>query len=314
MPLTNFPNGVSSFGVPVFAAGEIPVTFGNYYYVSSVIGNAAYNGTDPSTPVATVMQAHAKCTAGNQDVIILLPGHAETLATAGAINLTKAGVQVIGVGCGSKQPQFTFGTAATTTILLAGANQRWSNTRLTAGFADVATAFVVSAADVTIDNNRFDESATDLNWLHCIKTSAVANAADGLQVLKNTENSVDAAALAFISILEATDRVVIADNYVTQASAADVGHFLIMGAFVMKHALIVRNVVNLTGDNNAQAVGVFMTGSSTTSTGVCAYNLVGQLDATSELFSTATLDFWHFENRMTGTIAKSGYVLPAIDS
>ena len=45
-----------------------------------------------------------------------------------------------------------------------------------------------------------------------------------------------------------------------------------------------------------------------------SFNFVSQLDATSELFDTATLDFGHFENRMTGTIAKSGYVLPAIDA
>ena len=81
MPLTNFPNGISSFGVPVTPSGlGIPVTFGTYYYVSSVTGSAANTGLDSSTPLATVMQAHAKCLAANGDVIVLLPGHAETVS------------------------------------------------------------------------------------------------------------------------------------------------------------------------------------------------------------------------------------------
>jgi len=45
-----------------------------------------------------------------------------------------------------------------------------------------------------------------------------------------------------------------------------------------------------------------------------AYNLVNNLDATTEIFDTATLDFGHFVNYMTGAIAKSGYLLPAADA
>ena len=70
----------------------------------------------------------------------------------------------------------------------------------------------------------------------------------------------------------------------------------------------------ITGDNNAQTVGLFATGSSTTSTGVMARNFCGSLDTTSELFDTAGLDFAHFENYHVGTIAKSGTILPAIES
>jgi hypothetical protein len=153
-----------------------------------------------------------------------------------------------------------------------------------------------------------------MNFLNVFRTGAVANCADGLTIVGNTRISIDAAALAFVSILEATDRLLIANNFDNQSSAADIGHFITMGAFVCLGARILGNILNLNGDNNAQTVGVFATGSSTTSTGTIAYNLIGHLDSTTELFDTATLDFQHFLNYSTAVIAKSGYLLPAADS
>jgi len=190
----------------------------------------------------------------------------------------------------------------------------FSNILFVGGFLNVATCFVTSAADIEISYNRFDDTATNLNWATCIKTSATANASDGLRIIGNTQWAIDADALAFISILEATDRLVVQGNYVTSASAADIGHFMILGAFDIKHALITDNILNLTGDNNAQAVGIFLTGSSSASNGVIARNYCGSLDTTGELFDTATLELHHFENYATGTVAKSGTILPAIEA
>lgn len=315
MGLTNFPHGITSFGVPVIGAGlDIPVTTGNYFYVSSGAGLSGNSGKSKDKPLATIAQALLKCTANKGDVILCMPGHAETITAAGGITINVAGVQVIGLGHGSLRPTITYTTAATGTLLMTAANCVLKNFILCANYADVAGAIVVSGTDCRIENCLFTEYTTDMNFLTCIKTGAVANCADGLTIINNTRISIDAAALAFISILEATNRLTVLDNYDNQSSAADVGHFIIMGAFVCLGALIARNMLNINGDNNAQTVGVFMTGSSTTSTGIVAYNLVNSLDATTELFDTATLDFGHFQNFMTGTIAKSGYVLPAIDS
>lgn len=315
MPLTHFPHGISSFGVPVIGAGQqIPCTTGNYFWVSSGTGIAGNSGKDQTKPLATIAQALLKCTASKADVIICMPGHAETITAAGGININVAGVQVVGLGHGSLSATITYTTADTGTLLMTAANCVLKNFRFTANYADVAAAIVVSAADCTIESCLFNEYATDMNFLTCIKTGAVANGADGLTVTNNSRISIDAAALAFISVLANTARLVVAGNFDNQSSAADVGHFIIMGTFVCLGARIIGNTLNLNGDNNAQTVGVFMTGSSSTSTGSVAHNLVNSLDATTELFDTATLDFGHFQNFMTGTIAKSGYVLPAIDA
>ena len=97
-------------------------TFGNIYYVSSVTGSASNDGTRPDKPMATVDQAIslAAVTANNDDVIILLPGHAETV-TATSIALDMAGLRIIGMGKGHKRATFTFGAAAAT-ITVTGAN------------------------------------------------------------------------------------------------------------------------------------------------------------------------------------------------
>lgn len=317
MPLTKFPRGVSSFGTPIFgAATTIPVSFGNYFYVRSTTGSnsAGSNGSDPSVPFATIDYAIGQCAANNDDVIVVLPGHAETISVASGIAVDIAGITIVGLGNGNRRPIITMDTATTTTIAVSAANCVVKNLIITANFADIATAIIVSAANCRLEKLEFRETAVDMNFFNVVRTNATNNAADGLEVIGCRRVSIDAAALAFVSILANENRVIINDNIDTQASAADVGHFLIMGAFVCLDMWVVGNIVNLTGDNNAQTVGVFATGSSITSTGIVAYNLVSQLDATTELFDTATLDFGHFQNFMTGTIAQSGYVLPAIDA
>ena len=315
MGLTNFPHGITSFGVPVIGATNmIPVTTGSYFWVDSNTGLSGNTGKDKTKPLATIAQALLKCMANKGDVIVCMPGHAETITAAGGITINVAGVQIIGLGEGSLRPTITYTTAATGTLLMTAANCKLKNFILRANFADVAGAIVVSGTDCSIEDCLFSEAAINMNFLTCVKTGAVANGADGLKIIRNERISIDAAALAFVSILEATNRLVIADNFDNQSSAADIGHFIILGAFTVLGARIVKNVLNLNGDNSAQTVGVFMTGSSTNCTGIVAYNLVNNLDATTEIFDTATLDFGHFVNYMTGAIAKSGYLLPAADA
>lgn len=314
MGLTNFPNGITSFGVPVMGSGsQVPFTLGSYFFVNSATGVDSTANGSKDKPFATIDYAIGRCTAGAFDVILVAPSHAESITTAGAITLDVAGVTIIGLGKGLARPTISLGAAAAS-VVISAANCSVKNIIFTANFADVATCFTVSGKDARIEECLFNEAGTDLNWLSCVLTSTTDNAADGLSVVNCERVSIDAAALAFISILGNCNRLYVAGNFDSQSSAANVGHFIIMAAKVCLSARIIGNILNLNGDNNAQTVGVFMTGSSTTSTGTVAYNLVNQLDATSELFDTATLDFGHFENRMTGTIAASGYVLPAIDS
>ena len=98
MALTNFPNGITSFGVPVIGGvGGIPFT-GNYYFVDPANGADGNEGS-VELPLATLDGALDKCTAGNNDVVILIGDGATTNTARLSATLTwdKNATHLIGI-------------------------------------------------------------------------------------------------------------------------------------------------------------------------------------------------------------------------
>ena len=109
MSLTNFPNGASSFGIPVLGGAAIPFT-GTYFFVDAV--NGSNQGTSNGSAFASVYKAYSMCTSGNNDVIFII-GNGGTTATqrlslanaqavdstvsAGTLVLNKNAVHIIGI-------------------------------------------------------------------------------------------------------------------------------------------------------------------------------------------------------------------------
>lgn len=90
MPLTNFPNGLSSFGIPVLGGTSVPFT-GKYFFVNPLNGSDGNTGLSPQKAFKTIYKAYAACTSGNNDVIFLI-GNGGTTATA---RLSKALAQSV---------------------------------------------------------------------------------------------------------------------------------------------------------------------------------------------------------------------------
>ena len=69
---TNFPNGITSLGIPTFGVGALPPYTGNYFFVeeSTTPGVLAGQGT-AQQPYNTLQQALAQCKSGNNDVVFL---------------------------------------------------------------------------------------------------------------------------------------------------------------------------------------------------------------------------------------------------
>lgn len=288
-------------------------TFGNIFYVSSVTGSSANPGTSVEKPMATVDQAIslAAVTANNDDVIVILPGHTETV-TSTSIALDVAGLRIIGMGKGLKRPTFTFSTAAAT-ITVSAANCSWENCHFVGNFDNVAAAFTLGAAkDFSLLNNTFDDNSAVLHFLSILVTGTTDNGADGLTIVGNRWQGLALAPNAFISILAAEKRVLISDNDVFMDATNDVGHFLTLSSKIMTGIRLLRNTLQVVGATNA-SVGIFMTGSGTTSTGLMAYNLVSSLDTTTELIITAGTGITQFENYYTGTADASGKLWPVVD-
>ena len=120
MGLTNFPNGITSFGVPVIGgSGLIPATTGTYFFVSSGTGSNSHSGKNPAEALATIDYAIGKCTDSKGDVIVVMPGHAETISAAGGITADVAGITIIGLGNGGLRPIITFSGTASTFVISA---------------------------------------------------------------------------------------------------------------------------------------------------------------------------------------------------
>lgn len=110
--LTNFPFGVSSFGVPVLGGiAGIPFT-GNYWFVDPVNGLDGNSGNSPERAVQTLYRAHQLATAGNNDVVVLIGNGSSTgtarlslanaqavdsTATTGTLNWTKNATHLVGI-------------------------------------------------------------------------------------------------------------------------------------------------------------------------------------------------------------------------
>lgn len=314
MPLTKITlhNGALFNSSQAFLGADSLFTTGTVFFVNSVTGSNDNNGTDPSTPKGTIQGAVSASTANKGDKIICMPGHAETV-TATSINISKAGVSVICIGTGLERPTFTYGAAAAT-ITVSAANCGFVGGVLVANFVNVVSAFTVGAGkDFKCLSNTFIDTSSILNFLSQVVTGSVDNDADGLEFSGNNVYSLPATANAVVSILAAEKRVIIADNFANKAATNDAGQFITLAAKIVTGIQISRNRLIVVGASGA-LVGIFLTGSGSTSTGVLENNYVASLDATTELIMTASTGLRTFENYYQGVADKNGKLFPVVNA
>jgi hypothetical protein len=95
MGLTNFPNGISSFGVPVMGGGGIPAVPGNIFFVDYTKGSDGNSGKSVSRPFKTVAKAYDACVTNNNDVVCLM-GNASHVLTE-MLTVAKNRVHFVGI-------------------------------------------------------------------------------------------------------------------------------------------------------------------------------------------------------------------------
>lgn len=310
MTTTNFPNGIASFGMPVLGSGfGIPPTTGSVFFVHSGTGANGNPGDDPSAPLATIDYAIGKCTANKADLIIVMPGHAETLSGAGAIAADVAGISIIGLGNGTNRPVLTLHTAATT-IAVSAANITFSNLVVATDVDAVVKIFNVTAANCTINAVDFKDTA-NCAPLSFVTTSA---AADGLVV----QNCVWVQTLAYATATQEWLKIVGADGFVCRNNIAFISGFptgnpangFIVGATTASLGVtITDNVITC----NSGGTGDVAISLLATSTGFVARNVVGSAK-TAIAGSVALASAFGAENYAVNTANKSGILDPVADT
>lgn len=166
MSITNFPNGIGSFGVPVMPGSGGPIFTGNAFFVSAT-GADGNDGASPSSPMATLYGALSRCVSGNNDVIYLIGNGAasgsarvslagaqaiNSAATGGALLWNKNATHLVGIASGSNNSRariapptgvYTAATFVDTTMVnVTGTGCTFMNISAFAGFSTGVAAFI----------------------------------------------------------------------------------------------------------------------------------------------------------------------------
>ena len=301
MAITNFPNGITSYGVPVLGSAGITTT-GNFFFVDSVTGSNGNSGLDPDHPLATIDTAVGKCTASKGDIILVMPGHNESITAATSLVVDVAGVSIIGLGVGNTRPTLDFDNTAGS-IEMDAANTRLSNVVLVASVSAVVVGINVDADNVQIDNIRTTWEATGDDFVTMIDVDAV----DYAVVVNNELFSEPAVAGAAEAIrLDDTHNTVVTGNKIigTFSDAPIIGE----GALGNDCVIAENYLYNAdTSVNNGVEITVAFTG-------ILARNLIGTLYATGVADLLDPGSMLCLENYAVNAIDESGVIIPATTS
>jgi len=308
MSLTKFPQGVSSFGVPVIgSAGQIPPSKGTYYFVDSVNGSNGNDGLSFDKAFATVVYAITKTVVSNGDVIVMAPYHVETISAAGGWT-PLAGTAIVGCGWGSARPLIKF-SATTSTILCSAANLLFSNFVVQASISEVVTLFSVSAADVVINSVDFVEHASNYTCISFLTSTAAANRLV-IANCKHTNTTAPAGTAAWISLVGG-DSISILNNWIllarpNNAAACPLGVITTASTMITIQGNLFGS---LTSNTNNMACSLFAG-----STGMVADNRGVTLGKTAIAGAFALASAFGFNNYTCKNANKCGLLDPVVDA
>lgn len=146
-------------------------------YTQFVEDHPDYKSADGVVTTAAVYNtldaAVGACTANQGDTIYVMAGHTETIASATALAIDVAGINIIGLGSGNDRPVFSL-SATTSTIAVSAASVVWKNCILKATINNVAAGITVSDANCTFDLETQDTDATT-EFISAFVTTTAAN-------------------------------------------------------------------------------------------------------------------------------------------
>ncbi len=320
MPISNypggFPAGLTVRGVPIMQSHPGKVFWVNN---SSVLADGGIGGSDGNNgtytkPWRTIDYAIGRCRAGRGDIIMVMPGHSETVSAAGGITLDVDGVAIVGLGTGTARPLLTFDTANTARISWTADNCSLKNIRLVGNFLSIATAILNSGgAGWTVEGCDFSDTSAIKGFLACVTTTVSTNSDDGWFVGNRRSADATTTTGTALKVANTTNMLTIKDNVFWHSVAEE------NIAIILDHAALVVNELVMTDNlcysiNIAQTTeGFLLKSSATTGSGIIARNFVRSQDPSAAIMITAgAVQYGLFENYHTGeTTIAQGVILPA---
>jgi hypothetical protein len=319
MAFTNFSNGVSSFGIPLFGTAA-PLTYGpptgNVFFVGSTGNNNASgaNGSSPGSPYLTLAYAISQATASNGDIIYLLPNTTTTISSATSLLLNKAGITIVGLGLGNQRPLFDFTTANTATIPVSANGINIQNCRFRASFLSIATAFTLTTATYfSLVGNKFFDASNVLNFLNIVTSTGIANTVDGLTAINNQWGGLGTTSVnSFILSANDIEAAIWQNNNITLARTATAAILATITAGVLTNLVCTGN--SAISAQVADTGGALVNVGGTTSTGILANNYLSDLTTSTDLIAPVASGLRFQQNFKTGVVTASGFLSPAADS
>jgi hypothetical protein len=314
-----FPGGLTVRGVPIQQAHPGEVFWVNNSSVLAKGGVGGSNGNDGSykKPFSTIDYAIGRCTAGRGDIIMVMPGHAETITAAGGITIDVNGICIMGLGTGNLAPTLTYTTANTASVSWTADQCTMKNIRFVGNFLSIAAAVLNSGGrDWTIEDCHFSDTSAILGFLSAVTTTVSTNSDNGW-FCNNTRSS-DATTTpgTALKVANTTNRLTIKDNILWHSVIEEnVSPILAHGALVVDELLMEGN--RIYSVNAAQTTAGFLVSTSaTTGSGIIANNYVRSVDPSAAIMVTATaVQYGLFENYHQGDVTSlQGYLLPAAGS
>lgn len=239
--------------------------------VAYVRSTGVQNGDLPEVAnnlVSTIAAGVARCRAGMNDIVMVLPGHAESIS-AGLFTAV-SGAQVIGVPnpYAANAPTITL-SATTSTIALSAANMTISGLCIQSTVAAITGAVVVTAAGVTFANN-------------CVRLTGALGANSAIQVtgaaafhMLDNEVVVDSTATIVSVTGAASTNLLIARNLLRQAQGTSGGVGITIANTTGISGTVADNYIGTATNLGAGAIGTLITYSGTNPVGTlfCFGNL-----------------------------------------
>lgn len=306
---------MASHGVP-FVPTEFAGTGGRVFWVGNRSGLPSGNGSSPEYPLSTINAAFGKCVSGRGDIVYVLPGHAENVATANSWSSLVAGTKVIGLGdLGADAPEFTWSTTGST-VLANVANVRLQNIRLlmagplasttaltvTTGITGTAAGWRIIGCDINI--------AVDADQL-CTTAITLAAGCDGWTFANNEVWGGTAGTVTgFVVTTGAVDRLKIVGNDVRACATAQL--------WDLSQSAITDNLILNNQMQNKLNTTTAVIKPHATSTGIVDgniwYTAAGGTAPADSGFTTYTTTYWFGINRCSTAAGVSALLAPAVDA
>ena len=230
---------------------------GKVWWVGSTVTGATNSvgyGRNPDAPLASIVYAITQAAAG--DTVFVLPGHAENVASADAMNFSKAGMSVIGLGNANTRPTITLTTATAARIAVSAANVTLKNLIIKCTIDECVTGISVTAAGCTLDAVDFQEASAAAQLRQFLLTTADANDLT-IQNCRHYALTTAGAAQVWLGLV-GTNRLVIRDNifHITANNNAN-SHAIQIATTAATQINIDNNLITLLGGTTiASAINI----------------------------------------------------------